>query len=801
MPKGFSLVVQLSTDLKQFKTSLKKAQDSLGKFKKTVGGAIALGGFVALGKSILEVSGQFQNSMARVKAITRANAQDFQLLSDAAKRMGASTQYSASESAKALEYLGMAGLDAKQSVDALPGTLQLATAGAIDLGTAADITTNVLSGFALGVGELGRVNDVLARTSTISNTNILELGEAMKLAAPVAKGVGEEIEGVSVALAVMANSGIKGAEAGTAYQGAMKRLLMAPKEVTSALDSLGLSIDANTIKQKGLMGVMQMLRNKGAGATEMAKIFGLHWKSMLPLLQANEQTINKLTNEIYSSQGAAEKMAKDGIGGWQKAVNSLKSTLESLAIQIGESGILEFFTNIVKGITGVIKAFKGMSDQSRKWVLIIGGLTAAFLGLATGIWSALSPILLTIGAIVAIAAVVAGLILVIKSVADSWDIMKVKFVQVWDNIKLFLLKSLNFIKNKINGFFDFFGLTPPMDTSQTEESIRKLEERIEAAENVSWGEVFSEWGDNIKSNFNSVKKEVTQFVDTVKSSVVGDTSSSSTNHSEGSTVTTGKPKESKPNNQPQKRQLGLIEQLEKKLKTLREAQKKAYTVDEVNSYNAQIKSTQATLDSLNGTAANQTTTFEKMKGNMDQFKSSISQVSGAIQSFQADSIQSWMSLGSVVVEQISKIISMLFAQSAATTATAATTMAAKTAEATTVVAANTAEGTSSAVKGAAKLPFPASIAAMGMALAAALAMFAAIPKFANGGIVSGPTLAMVGEYAGASSNPEVIAPLNKLKALIRPQNESFNPNGFKAVIQGNDIVLSYDRTKQQNILF
>ena len=154
---------------------------------------IGLAGAAGIGmvvKSVIKMGMQFQQSMAVVRGVTRATEKEFLGLQNIAKKLGETTEWTASQAADALKFLGMAGFSANKAMKALPGTLDLATAGNIGLGQAADIATNALTAMQLEVGQLGRVNDVFVATITRSNTNMEMMAESFRYAAPVARAYG-----------------------------------------------------------------------------------------------------------------------------------------------------------------------------------------------------------------------------------------------------------------------------------------------------------------------------------------------------------------------------------------------------------------------------------------------------------------------------------------------------------------------------------------------------------------------------------------------------------------------------------
>ena len=132
--------------------------------------------------------------------------------------MGRTTVHSATEAARGQAFLAQAGFDANEILSALPATLALATAGELDLASAADIASNVLSGFQMEANQTGRVADVLALAASKTNTSVLQLGSALAKAAPAAKAAGWSLEETTAAIGKLSDAGIQGEEAGTTAQ-------------------------------------------------------------------------------------------------------------------------------------------------------------------------------------------------------------------------------------------------------------------------------------------------------------------------------------------------------------------------------------------------------------------------------------------------------------------------------------------------------------------------------------------------------------------------------------------------------
>src|SRR6056297_1860325 len=173
------------------------------------------------GVAIAKVAGDFQASMNQVRVLTGANAEGFAALEAQAKDLGATTQFSASEAADAMAFMGATGYDTNQIMAAMPSTLAIAAATTTDLGRAADLTTNIMQGYGMTAEETGRATDILTKAFTTSNlgTDMNNLGSAFAYVGPVAAGVGYEFEETAAAIGMLGNAGYQGSKAGTILRG------------------------------------------------------------------------------------------------------------------------------------------------------------------------------------------------------------------------------------------------------------------------------------------------------------------------------------------------------------------------------------------------------------------------------------------------------------------------------------------------------------------------------------------------------------------------------------------------------
>lgn len=239
--------VFLNLDVNKFNAALRNAQRSMTKFGRSmqrVGQNLTTSvtlPVVAIGGNALRTAAQFESAMNQVAAVSGATGKQFQELENLAKQLGETTSFSASQAAEGMSFLAMAGFEVNDILESMPGVLNLAAAGQMDLAMASDIASNILTGFGKDASEMSKAVDVLAKTFTSSNTNLEQLGEAMAYVAPVANSAGLQFEEVSAAVGLLGNAGIQASRAGTTLRGAIANLLSPTGEAKKVLDRLGVS--------------------------------------------------------------------------------------------------------------------------------------------------------------------------------------------------------------------------------------------------------------------------------------------------------------------------------------------------------------------------------------------------------------------------------------------------------------------------------------------------------------------------------------------------------------------------------
>jgi TP901 family phage tail tape measure protein len=335
---------------------------------------------VAAGAAILATAGDFEASMNQVGVLTNANAKQFEMLEKRARELGATTQFSASEAADGMISLAMAGLDVGEVYKAIPGSLQLAAAAGIGLGEAADIATNIMTPFGKTAKDLTAINDALANTFTRTNTNMVQLAEAMTFVAPIAGPMKISLNETAAALGLMSKSGLKASRAGTSLRGILSRLVNPSREAADALTALKIPKE-NIIDAKGnvrsLIDVVRAFEEAGAGPAELLKIFGDRaGPGMAALVKEGSKSLETLTGQT-KIEGRAAEVAEARMKGLFGQLKALKSAAQELAISFGEAGLLDAATKLVTKITGLIRRFSQASAATKNFILWTGGILAA----------------------------------------------------------------------------------------------------------------------------------------------------------------------------------------------------------------------------------------------------------------------------------------------------------------------------------------------------------------------------------------------------------------------------------------
>lgn len=374
----------------------KAAKDARSAFSAVVNSATwqaAAVGAAAIGTGLavsMRTAMEFEKAMSGVAAKVGGTSDEISSLNQLARDLGRTTQFSASQAAEGMDFLAMAGFKANDIISAMPGLLDLAAAGNLELGSAADIASNILGGLNLKAEETGRVADVLAKAATSSNVSVEMLGETFKFVAPVAAQAGVGLEELAAATGLLGDAGIQASEAGTGLRSVLLRLAAPPAEAAKALDRLSVATkdNAGNMRPFGeiLRDVDRRFSELNLGTAEQLEIQNdLYGKTAIAsgaILQqaAATGTLDEKTRLLIESQGAASEMAKtmnDNVAG---AFTRLMSAVEGFQIQLmsGASpalqGLIDVLANTINVVTDLMERFPLLTSA-------VLALSAAFVAL------------------------------------------------------------------------------------------------------------------------------------------------------------------------------------------------------------------------------------------------------------------------------------------------------------------------------------------------------------------------------------------------------------------------------------
>ncbi|MGN2339442.1 phage tail tape measure protein [Clostridium cagae] len=395
---------------------INKAQNKINSWIKTgakkvisigLAGTVALGG-LGIGSAIKTFS-EFEYGMKTVQATSQASDSELRELTATAKELGATTAFTAKESSEAMNYLAMAGFKTNDIISAMPGLLDAAAASGTDLATTADIISDGLGAFHMKASETGHFADVLAQVSASANTNLAMMGETLKYVGSTAGAAGYSIEDVSIVAGLMGNEFVKSGQAGTTLKNAIANMVAPSDTMAKVMDKYNLSLKNSDGSMKSLLSVVDMLREKMGGldkAEQMSAASQLFGKEamagMLTVINTSEESYKKLTNAIYSADGAAKKAANTKLDSLYGQWILLKSGIEGVKNTLGEKlapyakQFVAWFTAKIPDITDSVVKFVDTISNNIGTIKAAGGaflgLTGAFVGM-----SAINKVSTTVG--------------------------------------------------------------------------------------------------------------------------------------------------------------------------------------------------------------------------------------------------------------------------------------------------------------------------------------------------------------------------------------------------------------------
>ena len=348
--------VQATESMESSFKSLKNAASGLN-------GILAAMGLTASFTQMVGTIATFEKTMSGIKAVTKASAEEMDRMNKAARELGATTAFSATQAAEGMTFLGQAGFTTSQIIESMEPVLNLAAAGTMDLGKASEIAAGIMGGFRLQASDMANIADVLAAAASSGALDLTDLGFAMKYVGPVAASLGISLQDTAAAMVVLSNSGIKGEQAGTALRGVLASLLDPSKQAEKDIKALGLTFDDISPKTNTLAQIVEKLRVAGLDATYAFKLFGEEGAPAMNILTGNSAGLAKASNDLGNVTGEVKRMAdvmSDNLkGDW----DNLTGAIEELTLQIGEAGLLDALRAVTQTATGVVRVFAGMDEH------------------------------------------------------------------------------------------------------------------------------------------------------------------------------------------------------------------------------------------------------------------------------------------------------------------------------------------------------------------------------------------------------------------------------------------------------
>lgn len=476
------ILVRVGADISDFSRKLNQASKTMEKTFGKIGNVgktmskFVTAPIVGLGVASIVTGAKFDKSMSAVQAVTGSTGKEFDALRKQAMELGSATVYSASEAAEGMEMLGRAGFSTEEIMATMPGMLDLAASGALELGEAADITSNILSGFGMDAKESGHLADVLALAAASANTDVQGLGEAFKYVGPVASGLGVSLEDTAAAIGILGDAGIQSGQAGNMLKRGLLNLSAPSKQAKDLMEELGIEVFDAEGNMKSMPEVIKQLENGMGDMTKeqktaaMSTLFGAQAVSgWMSLVDAGSDSLGKFTGKLEDSAGSAEAQAevmRDNLSG---SFTELMSMLELVGIQF--SDVLK---PAVKAVTeAVIDFIQWFSKigKGKKQLIVIGAAIAALIGPLLVLIGFIPTIVAGFGAIAAaigaislpVVAVVAGIAALVAGLIYAWntseafrDIVTSAFEYVREIVTNVIGEVVSFVTEIWGGLVEFW---------------------------------------------------------------------------------------------------------------------------------------------------------------------------------------------------------------------------------------------------------------------------------------------------------------------------------------------------------
>lgn len=405
----------------------------------------------------------FESAMTEVKVIAGATAEEFDKLKQEAKNLGATTKFSAIESAEAMQYMAQAGWDTQSILEGTEGVMNAAAASGESLANVANIVAKNITAFGDSAGQATMYADVMSAAAAVSAADINYLGEGFKYCASTAGSMGYSVQDMSIALAAMSQAGIEAGTAGATLRNIISNMAKPSKQQAAVMDKLGLSLTDSKGKTKDFATVMNDLRKSFSGLSESEKAAaasGLAGKEsmagLLSIVGTSDKDFKTFTDAINNSTGTAKDMAAEMQNNLSGQITLLKSGLEGIAITIGDK-LLPYIKNAVAWLQKATEWFNGLSDaqvsQIMKWAgiaaavgpcIMIFGKIVSVVGVVVTKFGAISAAITKAGSVMALITSPAGIVIGVIAALIAVGVLLYKN---WDKVKAAAKTVFTYVKN------------------------------------------------------------------------------------------------------------------------------------------------------------------------------------------------------------------------------------------------------------------------------------------------------------------------------------------------------------------
>lgn len=430
---GFSRSV--TAPLRIVRNSLNRIRSAFFGIKTMIAGTVA----IMATRSFIKFGAAFERTMSIVRVVSEATNKEMEKFRTQVKALGETTEFTATEAGEALKFLSMAGLSVVQAMGSLPHTLDLATAGQIGLGRAADISTNIMSQMALEVRDLTMVNDALVAVQSTANTNIEEASQAFVYAGAKARTFGTDVVQLASLIGILANNGIKATMAGTTLRQSMIKLIKPTSDGKAILKEYGIEVQNVDGTLRSFVDVIKEMADAQLNATEITTLFGARAGNIELILKSGSQAIGDYIDKVRSMRGVAKSAADTIRSDILGSLMELKSALQGVVLRAwdrykdGIQANVKAATKFVRKHSDDVMDILGALEHGVKNVLLKPGFAAEFFPELGGMM---------------FDALLAGSQAFLRLSTAFWDVFLDPFAEIlWAKMKAFLQNAPSRIAN------------------------------------------------------------------------------------------------------------------------------------------------------------------------------------------------------------------------------------------------------------------------------------------------------------------------------------------------------------------